>query len=293
LVTVAKEFIGSAIVPEIIHHGFQGQRSAFLYTGHTLRYAFILTSLFGGLFQQAYPSLCTIFCKRFLFAEHFRPAMVYNLIGELQRRGLTDVEIVVVSPDALTISLMQQRIKDCKPLLSSPIQPGSLTFHSMSILQYASLRDVGLFDFIEYNGGLSKAIDPDQELAALKELLHTDTGVLGLTYFTHNHHTTRVRALVDARNTSFMVPFSLEATRLVHAYLDQHKLGLFKSDQELVIHLGGEEEEWTNVRYKQDHLVPRVQGRSLTKSQALTLITKAGLAVSSWVPTAYANPFGS
>ncbi len=218
--------------------------------------------------------------------------MVYNLIGELQRRGLTDVEIVVVSPDALTISLMQQRIKDCKPLLSSPVKPGSLTFHPMSILQYASSNGVGLFDFIEYNGGLSKAVNPGQELAALQELLHADTGVLGLTYFTHNHHTTRVRALVDARNTSFMVPFSLEATRLVHAYLDQHKLGLFKSDQELVTHLGGEE-EWTNVRYKQDQLVPRVQWRALTKPQALTFMTKAGLAVSSWVPTAYANPFGS
>ena len=219
--------------------------------------------------------------------------MVFNLIGELQRRGLTDFEIVVVSPDALTISLMQQRIKDCKQLLSSPVQPESLTFQTMSILDYALSADTGLFDFIEYNGGLSKSVDPAQELAALQRLLHPETGVLGLTYFTQNHHTTRVRALVDARNTSFMAPFSLEATRLVHAYLDQHKLGLFKTDRELVTHLGGEEEEWMNVRYKRDQLVPRVQWRTYTKPQALRLMAMAGLDVSSWVPTAYANPFGS
>ena len=218
--------------------------------------------------------------------------MVLNLLGQLKRANVTNFEIVVVTAVSAVHDELSLRIKNCQQLVTRQQLTSKIT-SLKAYLADENAREESRFDYIEYNGGLSKSSNPDQELAALQRLLHPETGVLGLTYFTHNHHTTRVRALVDARNTSFMAPFSLEATRLVHAYLDQHKLRLFKTDRELVTHLGGEEEEWMNVRYKQDQLVPRVQWRSYTKPQALRLIAKAGLDVSSWVPTAYANPFGS
>lgn len=230
---------------------------------------------------------------RFLFAEHFEPQMVYNLLGQLQRQPV-DFEVVVVSPDAQVIASMQERLTVCRAKLQ-PETVTKVTFKQTSLLAFFSAHrsaDDHSFSFIEYNSGLSKAADTVAELAALHELLRSDGGVLGATYFTQNRHTTRLRKLVDSRNVSHMVPFSLEATRLVHKYLDQHRLSAFKTDSELVVHLGGEETVSQLSLLRVSELKPRVQWRTYSQQQATNMLTDAGFQVTSWVPSAYSHPFG-
>ena len=216
--------------------------------------------------------------------------MVLNLLGQLKRANVTNFEVVVVTAVSAVHDELSLRIKNCQQLVTRQQLTSKIT-SLQAYLVDESPREEGRFDYVEYNGGLSKSSNPDRELAALQRLLHPETGVLGLTYFTQNHHTTRVRALVDARNTSFMAPFSLEATRLVHAYLDQHKLGLFKTDRELVTHLGGEMNPDARL-HKLAEVKPRAQWRTYTHAQSEQMLALAGLMETSRLPTAYTQPFG-
>jgi len=225
--------------------------------------------------------------------------MVYNLLGQLHRAKITDFVIEIVSPLAALREEYLRWTEACREYVAAA--PKQQVFFRLATLQeYVAKANSSttqvpsdlLFDYIEYNGGLSKAAHPEEELAALTGLLRGDTGVLGLTYFTHNHHTTRLHALVDGRNATFMAPFSLEATRLVHAYLEQHKLGQFKKDRELVALLGGEESESSLLRTSVDQAVPRVQWRTLTRGETRLMLAAAGLVEVSRLPTAYTSPFG-
>jgi hypothetical protein len=231
---------------------------------------------------------------RFLFAEHFHAEMVYNLLGQLQRQPVADFELVLVSPDEALMQGIQVLIGACRTALLPGVAE-KMRYHNTSLLTFAATPAMnvgGKFDYIEYNGGLSKAEDVTAELLALSTLLHEEGGAVGLTYFTRNHHVERVHRLVDARNTSFMVPFSLEATRLVNEYLTQHKLSAFKSDAELVVHLGGEWQPQAYILYKPSDALPRKQWRTYLRAEAKKLVEDAGFVVASWVPSAYSHPFG-
>jgi hypothetical protein len=227
---------------------------------------------------------------RFLFAEHFHAEMVYNLLGQLQRQPVADFEIVALSPDSSKLEEIKSRLATCRAQVKVQ-QAARVKFVGKSLLHYAADSAAGQFDFIEYNAGLSKASDPGAELRVLSVLLQ-DGGAIGATYFARNHHADAMHALVDARNATHMVPFSMEATRLVKNYLDQHKLGILKADSELVTHLGGEPTKSSVALYLPAHLQQRVRWRSYLQSEAEALVDQAGLRIASWVPTAYARPFG-
>jgi hypothetical protein len=262
-----KSFYGAAILPDILHHAFQGRSSAFLTPGRPVR---------------------------FLFAEHFHPEMALNLLGQLQRQGALDFEMVVLTPDDAVEAFIRDRFAMCGRLLEGDIVD-KVNIVTVTVLRYAAQHQASggaLFDYIEYNGGLSRADDPSAELRALRGLLHDSGGAVGLSYFSTNHHVTRLRNLVDSREKMFMVPFSLEATRLVKAYLAQHKLGHLAEDHELVVHLGGEAALSEHVLYRADQAVPRVQWRTYSQAEAAHLVEEAGFEVASWVPTAYSRPFG-
>ena len=263
-------FIGAAILPDILHHAFQGHAATFL--------------------TPAAPAPKAL---RFLFAEHFHPEMLFNLLGQLQRLAIQDFEVVVVTPDSATINIIQDRLQACRLAVSIEVSQ-KVAFHEESILAFAADRglDAPLYNYIEYNAGISKAAEPEAELSAVSALLLPGTGVMGLTYFTRNHHVHRLRSLVDKRNLTAMIPFSLEATRLVRTYLDQHRMGALKDDHELVTHLGGEADRFTNVRYKLSEAVPRAAWRVYSQSEVVELAAGVGLNVASWVPSAYAKPFG-
>jgi hypothetical protein len=262
-----KSFYGAAILPDILHHAFQGRSSAFLTPGRPVR---------------------------FLFAEHFHPEMALNLLGQLQRQGALDFEMVVLTPDDAVEAFIRDRFAMCGRLLEGDIVD-KVNIVNVTVLRYAAQHQASggaLFDYIEYNGGLSRADDPSAELRALRGLLHDSGGAVGLSYFSTNHHVTRLRNMVDSREKMFMVPFSLEATRLVKAYLAQHKLGHLAEDHELVVHLGGEAALSEHVLYRADQAVPRVQWRTYSQAEAVHLVEEAGFEVASWVPTAYSRPFG-
>jgi hypothetical protein len=255
--------------------------------------------------------------------------MVYNLLGQLSRANVPAFEIVVVTPTADVIDTVRGTIEAC---LGTGAADG-IEFMHMSLDEYLEViledsvllggGDTLLFDYIEYNGGLSKyasnasevptscssaensstgsetilcnKIDNDSfptQLQGLHRLLQDETGVLGLTYFAHNVHVSRIRALVDSRNVNAMIPFSLHPSRLVRAYLEVHKMGILQKDTELLIHLGGSYAENEFV-YRESQLVPRVQWRALTQQQALHAFTEGGFEITSRLPTGYSNAFGT
>jgi hypothetical protein len=239
--------------------------------------------------------------------------MVFNLVGQLQRTGNNNHEIVVVSPVGEVIAQLKERLGFCKSVLGM-FRP-NIRYHAMSLDAYLSLskepvnkgnvQHFGLFDFIEYNGGLSKypaeypaASDSiprfPTQLQGLHRLLQDETGVLGLTYFAHNVHVSRIRSLVDSRNLASHVPYSLEAYRLVRTYLEAEKLTLFREDHEMLHHLGSESVvDSPFVKRKLSEVEPRVQWKALRRNETEALLTEADFTIASWVPTAFSHPFGT
>jgi hypothetical protein len=263
---IARTFYGAAMLPDIIHHAFRGHSAAFLTKGRTLR---------------------------FLFAEHFSAEMLFNLLGQLQRQPVQDFEVAVVTPDEELVQYIETLVAACHAALL-PATAAKIRYHNASLLVFAAdpKMNTGKFDYIEYNGGLSKAEDPATELRVLYALLHDEGGAVGLTYFTRNHHAERIHRLVDERNATAMIPFSMEATRLVNAYLSQHKLSAFKNDKELIVHLGGEWVPHANILYKPSQTHPRKRWTMYSRAEAVKLVEDAGFVVASWVPSAYSHPFG-
>lgn len=212
---------------------------------------------------------------RFLFAEHFSVDMVLNLFGQLEREpSVVAFEIVVVSPDQGVLDSVVTRLEFCQ---SAYVQDAlRIKRVHQNLLSYASAgssRLRGKFDYIEYNGGLSRAENPNEEIAALVSLLHND-GVIGFTYFARNFHTEQVNSLVSQRNLTNMVPFSMDASRLVKNYLSQYRLELFLRDTELV-----------------DHLSKGYASRVFSQHEVEELVASLGLHIAAWIPSAYARPF--
>ena len=260
-------FIGAAILPDILHHAFHGHAATFL--------------------TPAAPAPQAL---RFLFAEYFHPEMLFNLLGQLQRLAIQDFEVIVVSADAKKMEAIKMRLASCRSEMRSD-QLAKVKFMTKSLSVFAT-KTKEKFNYIEYNAGLSKSPNPEIELAVLSDLLIEGNGVIGLTYFARNHHVTRLHELIDTRAPLHMVPFSLEASRTVRNYLDQHKLGFLKQDRELMAHLGGELEQSRLALYKASQQQFRVHWQVFSQSEVEAMCSTAGLQIASWLPTAYARPFG-
>eukprot|EP01035_Chromulina_nebulosa_P025391 gene25391-33141_t len=210
--TAAKSFVGAAIPADIIHH---------IYAGDT---------------QKIFSDSLTY---KVLFAEYFSPAMVYSFIGNMENLGFKNYEITIVTPSEGLKNQIAESIRSCTRYYQ---------FKSIAKINYMiqSLEDFGSklsnskrFDYIEYNGGLSKSVSYAQHLRIMKSML-TSKGVMGVTYFTDNKHVHATRHLLSNRNHSAHLPFSVDPAYLLEGYLDLNGLSGFKNDLELLTLLGGE-----------------------------------------------------
>ena len=221
--------------------------------------------------------------------------MVANLIGQIDRESGLAHEIVVVTPDQQVAEEIKHRIAACGATIAG--QPPRVQYIFSNLDDFliekrdSDVRNEDKFDYVEYNGGASKSTDAASQLSGLHKLLHND-GVIGLTYFARNHHVTKSRQLVDERDVNAMIPFSLDASRIVRTYLDRNKLGLFKMDEELIVHLGGQRRKRSSMMYQASELEPRADWYMFKASEISRLAELNGLTVASWAPIAYSHPFG-
>lgn len=267
-------FIGAAIPPDIIHLVYGGDRR----------------EIYGKNENNIY---------RVLFAEYFEPEMIYNLLGVFQREKFGFYEIIIVSEDIEKINLIKENINYCGQKLE--IKFGKVVYKTLSLKDYLnttvkSLKTKGvktqLFDYIEYNGGISISDQYSTQLSNFNLLLKPKKGVIGLTYFSSNQHVKTIRTLLQQRNPNTFVPFSVEASRFIKTYLELHNLKSLSKDPQLIAFLGGEAVETGFVATDESILIDnRVNWRGWTQNEVLNMLEEVGFRVLSWVPTAYSRPF--
>lgn len=263
------KFIGAATVADIIHHAYNGNASKVFYSGGEAGY-------------------------RMLFGEFFNSDMVYSVLGTFARLNFKDFEIVVVGENAQGI---QDVIHHCLSRLN--IEWANVRYEAMSLDSYL-LQDkstTGVFNFIEYNGGISKSLDHREDLRRLREVLDPQ-GIIGITYFTKNIHTQSLKAMYESRNHSILPPFSIEFSRTVKSYLALHDLALMSTDNELIEFLGGEDP--TRWYFDIDRSAPggglklpsRRKWQARSREEVSSLVRDLGYTIRSWVPTAMSHPYG-
>jgi hypothetical protein len=262
--TVAKSFIGAAIPADIIHH---------IYAGDTQK-------IFSD--SVAY---------RILFAEYFSPDMVFSFIGNMEILGFKNFEITIVTPiDGIT-NMINQQYNGCAGYYN--LKPtANIKYITQTLEEFGAKNSHDKrFDYIEYNGGLSKSASYAQHLRILKSML-SSKGVIGVTYFTDNKHVRDARHLVRTRNPDTHLPFSVDPSYLLEGYLELHGLGGFKNDVELMTLLGGEVHPRTIPPQRSADLkLPLYEWKVFGRSEVETVVHEAGLKVVSRLPTAYASPF--
>jgi hypothetical protein len=262
--TAAKSFVGAAIPADIIHH---------IYAGDTRK-----------IFSDSVT-------YKVLFAEYFSPAMVYSLIGNMENLGFKNYEITVVTPSEGLKLLIGERIRSCTGYYRF-MSTVKINYIIQSLEEFGSkLSNSKRFDYIEYNGGLSKSVSYAQHLRILKSML-TSKGVIGVTYFTDNKHVHATRHLLSNRNHSAHLPFSVDPAYLLEGYLDLNGLSGFKNDIELLTLLGGEVYPGSSPPLRiSDLKLPPTEWKLFGRSEVERVIHQEGLKVVSRLPTAYASPF--
>jgi hypothetical protein len=134
-----QEFIGSASLPDVVHH------------------------VYGGDSNRLYPSGMPY---RVLFAEYFNPKNLYSLLGRTKFPIGSHLEITVLVPSGTIAQKIRETVKQCMNSCKSlEIIELSLNEYSKQLMSKMMVRkNKGtsyadyLYDFIEYNGGMS--IDP-------------------------------------------------------------------------------------------------------------------------------------
>lgn len=261
LATSSKTFVGSAIPADIVHH------------------------VYGGDSQKIFSDVVTY---KVLFAEYFTANIVFSFIGTMEKLQFKNYEITLLSTNQGLLSQVKEQFAACASYLALKVAV-KIFYLQQSLEEYSAGEK--RFDFIEYNGGLSKSNNYMQHLSKLKDML-TDKGVIGVTYFTDNKHVSEVRHLLDVRNHSAHVPFSVDPLHLITGYLELNDLNIFKEDGEIITLLGGEQYRRINPPQNVSNLFfPVKPWKTLSRSETENILSNAGLKISSRLPTAYANPF--
>lgn len=270
--TDAKEFVGAALMMDIIHHIFNGDSAKVFNSGHVFR---------------------------FLFAKYFNPKIIYNLIGFFDRTGFKQYEIVIVTEEPV-INEIKATIESCRTMLKNG--PPAIVYSKVGISDYlkhsltrkryqaSHMKHSVLFDYVEYNYGLSMSDDYTTELANFKELLAPE-GVIGLTYFTKNYHVDKINETIEKKNNQRFVPFSIENTRLIKNYFELNSMNFLMKDNTLITFLGGEITP-LKMHHNNIEIPDRVKWRAYSQHEVVHILSSLGLKVSAWMPSAYAKPFG-
>ena len=239
---------------------------------------------------------------RILFAQYFTAKMFENIIGYMHRLQFVHYHITVVHPDAKSYLLMQESMQYCAKSHGIVVSPAidfieaNLTTYLRSIIDVKNSGKIGKgrqperFDYIEYNGGLSKSSDYSTHLSLFAEVLKDD-GIIGMTYFTKNIHERVIRQQIAAMNQTAFIPFSYEAKRLIKLYLEVHNMEFLSKDEELLIYLGGEPAQRRHPPSSLNDLVPPEHWNGFTREEVKSMLSTANLIDSAWMPTAYSHPY--
>lgn len=220
--------------------------------------------------------------------------MVYSLIGFINlSKGVKNFEITVLTEDVARV----HQIKDTLELCNENIPIGlkiiylETSVESLINVRKASLSNTIQYDYIEYNCGISKSSNPLDQLQGITSYLLSDAGSIGISYFTKNVHYSNIQKYISNRNATAHIPFSLQAHRFIKNYFNLHGLTVLENDQDLVTFLGGNTEASFPPR-RLSEVEPRLDWKAYSKEEALNLIHSSGLQTQSWMPTAYAYPYG-
>jgi hypothetical protein len=253
------EFVGAASLLDIVHHAYAGDS--------------------GRVFGRA-PGPGGVY--RVLFGQFFNAKNVYTFLKQLIEHPQGDkVEIYVLSPSQQMKNDVERHIEFCLK-----DHPGYKARAAMSgdhgVIHLDSLGEAGeagvKYDYIEYNGGMSRGSTYKSDIAYLRDRLVSD-GVIGVTAFSHNKHVREIQRLVEQRNQSAHKPFSSEPFRLARDYLSAVGLtARAKKDVDLIYFLGSDS----------DSERPR---RTYTKGSLVKDLADSGLEVVSFLSSALAAPY--
>ena len=143
--TASQSFIGAAIPTDIIHHVYSGD----------IRKIFSETVTF-----------------KVLFAVYFSPDMVLSLLGNFETLSFKNYEITIVTPLEDVMTQIDETYMKCAETYTTS-EKKKVKYFIQSLDEFgATFRSGSIrFDYVEYNGGLSKSSSYIQHLKILKSLL--------------------------------------------------------------------------------------------------------------------------
>ena len=283
------QFIGAASITDIVHHVYGGNGVRVMLTNRPYRV---------------------------LFAEYFHPNMVKNLMGYANSRMNNQIEITVVSKNTRVLEQIKKAVELCQS--QNKIKLHMYPFDDLStwLEEYGNLlrsqeifansdtssssknnRDhIRYFDYVEYNGGASISKNRDLELSLLHDILAPD-GVIGMTYFTKNVHTDRIRSLLSSQQNETFPPFSAQPARLVKEYLNYNGFSDFSKDEKLLQFLigWGDEIDVLSPNPMIEQFPPsstsKIVSDAYSRKEADEILKNAGFRTQTRVPASYSNPY--
>ena len=130
---------------------------------------------------------------RVLFPVHFNLKGLYRFVAQLLRLQYDypsfEFEVVVVVTDIVYVDTIKKTINFCG---GSHADIRFVTDTFDNFVQRTEATNVGLFDYIEFNGGLNIRSTYRSVLSSLRSLLSSN-GIIGLTAFTSNKMVEEIR----------------------------------------------------------------------------------------------------
>jgi len=257
-----KKFIGAALPHDFIHHVYGGDGSF----------------VFGRTEKSPY---------RILFAHYFDILMVQNLIGVFKLEKFENYLLTVVTEDIIIANQLRVQLSKCLGFIDINLLRIEIIELPLSEYLRNSSQDIPMFDYIEYNGGLSFDENYLDNLASLRNVLTTN-GILGITYFQANRHSNSIKLHLESLNNSVMLPFSSDPVRYVQQYLSINKLDFMLNDEQLFTFLSGDI-NWKSARTKRS--MAGRKWKSYSRKQVVDTLSSLHLVDAAWVPTAYMHPY--
>lgn len=147
------------------------------------------------------------------------------------------------------------------------------------------------YDYIEYYFGIDRE---GGKLFELRQLL-SERGILGLTYFTKNHHQEALFDLIHSvRNESVHLPFSRQREFLIKKYLETQGMEFLVKDEYFMNFFGATSSDYLHkYRYSMSHsLVNESFGAPYSQEEIEDLVHTNGFHIQQWLPSAFCHPFG-
>lgn len=318
-----KSFIGAMSIHDIVHQIFLG---SFYQSFHAIKKPYRLDAL---TFIYYYCFVLGSFSNeyRILLAEFFNLKVVYRLMGFSIRHPNLKFDVTIISPSPEIESNIKSAQLTCGVTLGSNFRLGYIfatlndyiTSFTSSDLKSSNKRNtIKTFNYIEYNGGMTRHDHYNKHLDAFRNyLLDEISGVIGLTYFTKNSYQQKLFDLILKQNNSvdelynniseIHIPFSNHREYLIKNYLKLYDLDFFLSDSQFVDFFGARDNDY-HYKFYSNHSPTKPQtnssgqvslefidkslGTPFSQREMEEIIHRNGLSIQAWLPTAFSHPYG-